>query len=198
MNQALRSLLFALSFVASFSLAGTVFAGEAQDLVQARRAEVANLMKDKPSAERDRKVAGILGALFDYDAMARRSLGKHWDGLSEAQQAEFTGVLRKLVQRNIEKNVKATLAYDVAFVGEQEADPDTTVKTKASSKSKREEPVTIDYVMHRVGDAWRAHDVITEGSSMVGGYRSQFGRIIAKEGFDGLLKKMRARLEKGA
>lgn len=191
----LRTLLVALSLLVSVSVTGTALAGEAQDLVQARRAEVARLMNEKGSAERDKKVAGILGGLFDYEAMARRSLGKHWDDLSEAQRAEFTGVLKQLIQRNIEKNVRATMKYEVQFLGEEEKEGNTRVKTKAvSAEKKSEEPVTIDYVMAHTDAGWRSVDVITEGSSMVGSYRSQFNKIISKDGYDALIKKMKSRL----
>lgn len=195
MKNPLRSLLLTLSLMAATLISGAALAGEAQDLVQARRAEVARMLQEKPSAERDKKVAAVMSGLFDYDAMARRSLGKHWESLNDEQRAEFTSVLRQLVQRNLEKNVQSTMKYDVQFSGEEESGADVKVKTKASNtKKSNEEPVLVDYVMHKTDAGFRVHDIVTEGSSMVGSYRNQFGKIIAKDGYEALIKKMKAKL----
>lgn len=197
MKSFVRKITMLAVLVGSLGVLSPAFAGEAQDLVQARRNEVAQLLKDKASSERDKKVAAILGGLFDYDFIAKSSLGKHWDGLNEQQREEFGQVLRQLIQRNIEKNIKTTLSYEVQFVGEESDGDRVTVKTKASSKEKAsEEPLQIDYAMHKVDGGFRSVDVVTEGSSMVGSYRNQFGRIIAKDGFDVLMKKMRDKLAK--
>lgn len=195
MHNQLRRLFAGLTLAAALMLAPSAHAGEARDLVKARRAEVVALMKGAPSAERDRKVAVILGGLFDYDTMAERSLGKHWGGLTDDQRREFRQVLGQLIQRNIEKNVKTTLTYEVEFLDETDAGEGQLVKTRATSKTNaREEPVTIDYLMHATAEGHRAIDVVTEGSSMVASYRSQFGKIIAKDGYDALIRKMKARL----
>jgi phospholipid transport system substrate-binding protein len=39
---------------------------------------------------------------------------------------------------------------------------------------------------------------VTEGSSLVGTYRQQFGRIIKKDGFPELLRRMKSKLATGA
>jgi phospholipid transport system substrate-binding protein len=199
MNRFLRTLATSLALAATLAFAPMALAGEAQDLVQSRRSQVADMMKSPPSADRDKKVAAVLGSLFDFPAMAEQSLGKHWADLKEEQRTEFTNVLKQLVQRNIEKNVKTTLNYDVQFLGEDGSGETVLVKTKAASKSNaREEPILIDYKLHKASDGWRATDVITEGSSLVGNYRTQFNRIIAKDGFDALIKKMKDKLKREA
>jgi ABC-type transporter MlaC component len=48
--------------------------------------------------------------------------------------------------------------------------------------------------MHQASGGWRAQDIVTEGSSMVAGYRNQFRRILAKDGYEALTKKMKAKL----
>lgn len=197
MNRVLRSFSAALGLAAALAVSAVANAGPAQDLVQARRSEVASKLKEAPSNERDKKVAAVLGQMFDFDTMGKTSLGKHWETLSEAQRTEFLALLGQLVQRSIEKNVRTTMNYDVQFLGEEAAEGGTLVKTKATNKkNEREEPVAIDYLLHETSAGWRAKDVITEGTSMVGNYKSQFRRIIEKDGPDALLKKMRDKLKK--
>lgn len=198
MKTLLRTLASTLVLGVTLAFAVPAFAGEAQGVVQARRNEVAELMKGAPSADRDRKVATTLGGLFDYDTMAERSLGKHWADLNDAQKTEFKSVLTQIIQRSIEKNVKSTMNYEVEFLGEEAASGGTLVKTKVTSKkNNRDEPLTVDYLLHKAGDSYRAIDVVTEGSSMVNSYRSQFSKILTKDGYDTLIKKMKNKLASG-
>ena len=105
-------------------------------------------------------------------------------------------MLRRLVQRAYKKNIKKTLDYEVTYKGEGQVSKGHLVRTVARNKQKpREQPVSVDYVLHQVGGQWRIFDVVTEGSSMVMNYRNQFGRIIKKKGFEELLRKMRAKAD---
>lgn len=195
MNRAVRSVL---AFVSLFTLAALAHAGPAAETVTARRNEVVAKMKEAASKERDQKVAAIMGQMFDFDAMGKASLGKEWAGLNDEQRAEFLSLLKQLVQKSIEKNVRSTMSYDLELLGEESADAGTLVKTKATNKKNgREEPVAIDYLLHEISGGWRVKDIVTEGSSMVGNYKSQFVRIIKKDGFDALTKKMKDKLKKG-
>lgn len=183
----------ALSAIVAFPT--VAHAGEAQTLVQGRHSEVVSKLKGAASAERDKQVAGILGNLFDYDTMAEKSMGSDWAALTDDQKTEFKSVLRQLIQKNLERSIKSTLKYDVEYLGEEGSGDAVVVKTKAANKGNaREEPVTIDYKMQKKGSDWRAVDVVTEGSSMVNNYKSQFHKIIAKDGYGGLIKKMKSKL----
>lgn len=61
-----------------------------------------------------------------------------------------------------------------------------------------EEDLETDVVFHwhEAGGALRVYDVSFDGASLVKDYQNQFGRIVAKEGADGLLKKLDERLQK--
>ena len=51
--------------------------------------------------------------------------------------------------------------------------------------------MSVDYVLRKEGDTWRAYDLVTDGVGLVENYRAQFNKIIAKEGVAGLLERMR-------
>jgi phospholipid transport system substrate-binding protein len=42
---------------------------------------------------------------------------------------------------------------------------------------------------------WVVYDVVTDEQSMLENYRAEFNKIISKDGFDALLKRMRKKLE---
>lgn len=167
-------------------------AGGPEDFLKAKQGELVKVLREGDGPATDKKLESIFNTMLDYDALARLSLDKHWESLSEKERGEFTETLRLLVQRAYKKNIKKTLDYEVTYKGESQAKNGHLVRTVARNKQKpREQPVSVDYVMHQVEGNWRIFDVVTEGSSMVQNYKSQFSRIIKKQGFAELLRKMR-------
>jgi phospholipid transport system substrate-binding protein len=190
-----RVLCCALILVAT-GFTNLAFAGGPEAFVKAKQGELINALKNGDGAAVDKQLEAIFKTMLDYDALARLSLEKHWDGLNDAQRQEFTDVLKRLVQRAYKKNIKKTLNYEVTYKGEGHASKGHMVRTVARNTQKpREQPVSVDYVLHQVGRHWRIFDVVTEGSSMVLNYRNQFNRIIKKKGFEELLRKMRTKAE---
>ena len=115
-----------------------------------------------------------------------------------AERAEFTSVLKDLVRNAYRRNIKKTLGYEVSYNGEQDADANKVVRTTArNKKNAREEPVSIDYVVHQVGGKWQILDIVTDGSSLARNYRNQFRKVIEKHSFEELLKRMKAKRDKG-
>jgi phospholipid transport system substrate-binding protein len=193
----LASLALALSALALAeprALAGD----SAQDFVQTRQTQVTTLLHQSAGAKRDKQIQAVLDGMIDYDELAKRSLAAHWTDLSEAQRKEFTDILKRLVQRNYEKNIKNILEYRVEYLGEEPVSEGVVVHTRASSAAnQREEPISIDYQLISGNGAWKVVDIVTEGSSLVNNYKNQFHRIIQKDGYDTLVKRMKDKLAKG-
>jgi phospholipid transport system substrate-binding protein len=176
---------------------GALAAPDAEGFVKAKQSELSTLLKKGKSAENDRKVASVFDEMLDYQTLAKESLGAEWDKLKPEEQKEFQDVLKRLVRNAYRKNLKKTLDYEVSFKGESKAKKGVLVKTSAKSKKdSREEPVTIDYVLHKVDGKWRVYDIVTEGSSLVANYKSQFRRVIKKQGFPELMARMKKKLDK--
>ena len=174
------------------------FAQGPEAFVKAKQDELIKILRQGEGEAADKRLESIFSTMLDYDALARLSLDQHWDGRTDQEKNEFTEVLRRLVQNAYKKNIKKTLNYDVSYKGEGRASKGHLVRTVARNTQKpREQPVSVDYVLHQVGGQWRIFDVVTEGSSMVMNYRSQFNRIIKKSGFGELLRKMRNKAERG-
>src|SRR5215471_4849567 len=199
MSRSIRKLtLFGVGLLASLAIGPRAFAAQsAQDFVQSKQAQVTSLLHQAASSQRDKQVSAVLDGLMEYDELAKRSLAAHWSELSETQHREFTDVLRKLVQRNYERNIKNILDYRVDYLGEDPGADSVLVRTRATSKTNvREDPVAIDYKLARIGDEWKVIDIVTEGSSLVNNYKNQFHRIIQKDGYEALIKRMKDKLAK--
>lgn len=171
---------------------------EAQGFIRTKQARVTELLHQSPSATRDKQIASVLDGMLDYEKLARDSLAQHWNDLGEQQRKDFTDLLKRLVQRNYERNIKNIQDYQVDYLGEENGGEAILVHTRATSKTdKREEPVSIDYKLEQADGGFRVYDIITEGSSLVNNYKHQFHRIIQKDGFDALMKRMKDKLAKG-
>jgi phospholipid transport system substrate-binding protein len=129
--------------------------------------------------------------LFDFDEMARRSLGAHWRSLDPAQQKEFVAVFTDLLEKTYAKNIDLYDGQRVVYTGETIDQDFADVQTKLQGK--KGESYSVAYKLHLVGGRWRVYDVVAEGISVVNNYRSQFSRVMANSSFDELLRKMKER-----
>jgi phospholipid transport system substrate-binding protein len=162
--------------------------------IKAKHAELNGLLKQGKPAEP--RVEAVFDQILDYDALAKDSLGPLWNERSEAERKEFQGILKKLVQRAYKKNLKKTLDYAIEYKGAEKRNASFVVRTVAKNKKNaREEPISIDYALHEVDGKWKIRDIVTEGSSLVNNYKSQFRRVIKKDGFAGLIAKMKKKLD---
>jgi phospholipid transport system substrate-binding protein len=170
-------------------------AGSAEDFVKAKQTELLSLVKQ---GKGDREVDKVFDQVLDYRVLAEAALGDHWAERTPAERDEFTDLLSQLVRASYRKNLKKTLGYDVSYQGTEKGKDGEIVRTVAkSTKDAREEPMSIDYVVRSQSAGQRIIDVVTEGSSMVGNYRSSFNRIMKKGGFAEVLKRMRKKIASG-
>ena len=56
----------------------------------------------------------------------------------------------------------------------------------------------VDYTLHRGPEGWRATDITVEGVSLAQNFRAQFDAAVAKGSFQGLLDKLRAKVDGAA
>src|SRR5262245_37526672 len=158
------------------------------------------LKKDSPSwsvedeLKRD-EVKKLVGSFLDYGELARRSLARHWDGLSAKQRDEFVTKLRSLVERSYLKQVHGNAAYNIKYDKEtkngSEADVTGVLNTTARGKKVK---IALEYKMLWKAEHWVVYDVVTDEQSMLENYRAEFNKIINKEGFAALMNRMNKKL----
>src|SRR5262249_385080 len=82
----------------------TASAGVPTDQLRASVDEVRKVLDDRSlRAESGRRSAGVrevAGNVFDFREAAQRSLGRHWQGLSDKDRAEFTALFTDLLERS--------------------------------------------------------------------------------------------------
>ena len=182
----------------SLTSVGSAFAGGATDVVKSKQTALFDLIKQS-TPESEKKVAALFDEMLDYPALSEGSLGTEWAARTDAEKAQFSDLLKQLVRKGYERNLKKILNFNIDYVTEEAADAGAVmVKTKAKSKTDaREEPVEIVFKLAQKGGTWRVQDIVTEGVSLVSSYRSQFTKIVKKDGFPTLIQKMKDKLAKG-
>ena len=193
MNRLLKLVLVPAALAFALSMSSVAFAGDAQNYMQARQTELTAVLKQPASPARSQTVIRLVDSIFDYDKIAHDSLGRNAEGRTEEQLKEFTELLRKLVRRAYQKNVEKTLNYDIAWLGDSGDNESSLVRSSAKSNQPgdNQETISIDYQLHKRDGHWAIGDVITEQSSLVSNYRNQFNKTINKDGWDGLIRKLK-------
>ena len=192
----LTVLLIALALVAA-GREPPAHAGPPTDQVKGATDQVLKTLQDPAlkspdkTAERRKQLRAIVDQVFDWQETGKRALARHWQTLKPEQRQEFSALFADLVERSYVGKIEAYSGEKVAYVGDTIEGDQATVKTKLITKSGTEIP--IDYRMQKEGDRWRVYDVLIEGVSLVGNYRTQFNKIIQQSSYDELVKKMKTK-----
>ncbi|HMG56651.1 MAG TPA: ABC transporter substrate-binding protein, partial [Kofleriaceae bacterium] len=173
--------------------------GPGTQAVKTANESIAGLLKQKatPGSKEEKdlaaKVTTSVRGFLDIDQLGKRAMVDNWGKLSRAQQDQFLALLRSLIEDNYVRGLRANLDYQVDYAGEStDKDGNVVVTTKINTKRKgRPYTIEVDYVLVKDGDKLRAWDVRTDGVGLVENYRTMFDKIIDKDGFDGLIAKMK-------
>ena len=174
-------------------------AGPGTQAVKTANETIAGLLQQKaaPGSKEEKdlaaKVTTSVRGFLDIDQLGKRAMIDNWQKLSKAQQDQFLALLRALIEDNYVRGLRANLEYQVEYTGESaDKERNVIVATKINTKRKgRPYAIEVDYVLVKDGDKLRAWDVRTDGVGLVENYRTMFDKIIEKDGFDGLIAKMK-------
>jgi len=142
-----------------------------------------------------KEVGNIIGEVFDYKELSRRTLGKDWKKLSAEQQTEFVELFRELLQGVYADRLLAYSDQKVIF--------DKEIMLKKGRAEVQSYIVLADGkrtpLFYRLTDKtgqWKVYDLIIEGVSLVKNYRTQFREILANGSPDKLIQILRDKVNK--
>jgi phospholipid transport system substrate-binding protein len=147
------------------------------------------LKKEGRAKDRRAAVRKIANDIFDFSETARRSLGRHWQGRTQAERDEFVQLFSDLLERSYISKIETYGGEKILYNSDSVEGDQAKVQTKLVAKGGSEIP--IEYRMHKAGDRWLVYDVVIEGVSLVANYRTQFNKIIQTSSFKELMNKMK-------
>jgi phospholipid transport system substrate-binding protein len=153
---------------------------------------VLKVVEDSEGKSVEARRAAIRAAaepVFDWREMAARSLARHWQGRSEAERTEFVRLFTDLIERAYVTKVERYSGEAVKFVGEKVEGTLAVVQTRFVTAKGQEVPM--DYRLTQRDGRWRVYDVVIEGVSLVGNYRTQFDRVIRTSSYPELVKRLK-------
>jgi len=175
---------------------GPARAGAPTDQLKAAVEQIVRVLEDPSlragarAPERRAAIRKEAEGVFDFAETAKRALGRHWQGLSDKDRQEFTGLFTDLIERAYISKIERYSGERIAYAGESVEGGLATVRTRFVTKQGTEVPV--DYRMQQRSDRWLVYDVSVEGVSLINNYRTQFDKIIQTSSYAELVRKMKA------
>ncbi len=152
--------------------------------------------KTKPRDVKITEVGNIIGEVFDFTELSKRTLGREWKKMKAEQRKEFAELFRQLLQGVYADRLLAYTDQKVVFGKEIELKKGR-VEVQSNIVLSDGNKVPIFYRLTNKSGQWKTYDLIIEGVSLVKNYRSQFREIIAKDSPEKLLQILRDKVNKG-
>src|SRR5436190_9567624 len=122
----------------------------------------------------------VIRRSFDITSMARLSIGSSWAGLSESQRQQITESFARYISAIYADRFDSYAGQTLEVTGEQPASSGVMVRSQIIKASG--EPVKVDYMMRRNGEAWLISDIYLDGAiSEVATPRTEFYTIMRNE-----------------
>jgi phospholipid transport system substrate-binding protein len=198
MIKTFTTILSTASLMLSLLQPGAASAGAPTDQIRATVDRVLVILKDPAlnttgaKAVRRAELSKAILPRFDFEEMARRSLGSEWRRRTPAEQEEFIRLFTELLKNSYVESIESYRGEKVIYRSESQDGAYADVGTKVIND--RGEEFTIDYRLNLKGSEWKAYDVIIENISIVNNYRSQFSRILGRSSFAALLQTIRDKI----
>jgi phospholipid transport system substrate-binding protein len=148
---------------------------------------------DRPRSEMRRaQIRRAATEMFVFDEMARRTLTRHWNSRTPAEQAEFVGLFTDLLERSYIGRIEQFSGERIVYLGETFDGSYATVRSRIITRRRAE--IAVDYRLLLRDGRWRAYDVLLDGVSFVATFRGEFERIIQQSSYANLVDKLRKRM----
>ncbi len=136
---------------------------------------------------------------FDFVAMSRWVLGKHWRTATRKQKLRFVRAFRTLMVRTYATALLDYTDQEIRYLPlrEDPASGDVTVRTEVIQPTGQ--PVAMHFRLHlRPKKGWKVYDVTVDGISLVSNFRTSFATEIRKSSLDALIERLEKRNTEGS
>ena len=174
--------------------AAPAFAAEESPLAATRSVLERSNAIVKGSGDRKQKLAELstlLKGYLDTNALARLAAGPNLEGRSAAETDEFMRLFHEFFVRTYVQRLLLFDAPDFKYGTETVTGDQAKVATEVITPG---DTFAVDYTLHRGPDGWRTTDIDVEGVSLAKNFRSQFDAAVKKDSFQGLLERLRAKV----
>jgi phospholipid transport system substrate-binding protein len=187
-----------LVLLLGFTFVRSANAGEPLDVVKGAADRAVQVLKDPKLLSKDKRkervdrIKEILEPIFDFEEMAKRSLGPHWRRRTPAEQQEFVKIFQEFIERVYSDKIDLYEGEKIVF-GKETMDQDFA-QVESNVINAKGESFSIVYRLRRADGKWKVYDAVVENISFINNYRSQFDRVINSSSYEELVKKLREKI----
>lgn len=161
------------------------------ELLKAKWEAVVSILQqeDVEQQVKEKKIDKIVTPLFDFQLMAKLSLGReHWPKLNDSQREEFTKLFGERLKVSYGKKIALYQDQKIVFKPKKQKNNTCQIPTELLNKDKK---VAILYKLRMVEKHWKIYDVEIQGVSVLLTYRSQFDEILSHGTVKELLERLK-------
>lgn len=161
-----------------------------------RKLATRTVKPDSPEEEQWKKdVKAAVDEILDWPELTKLALGRNWKERTPAEQQSFSKLLREMIETSYQSKLKLAARGKINKPAEVKLDwaKEEVTGEKAQALAKIQADKTKSDLLFKLrwdGKRWRVYDLSIDDVSSVSTYRSQFGKIIDKDGFPALIKRM--------
>ena len=142
----------------------------------------------------NRKLSDEALRYLDVARVSKITLGKYWKKRSEEERRKFIHLLSELFRVVAFPNSAKFFSELELNYGDPREEKDKAV-VPLTVIHKDEGEVHIDFVLKKNQEEWRVVDVILDGVSMRNNLRTQFYKVLKKEDYPELVRRMMKKLK---
>ncbi len=175
-------------------------AGVPLDTINSNVSSVIDVMRDpKLKGEagkkvKEQKIIDAAEKLFDFVELSKRTLGLNWNKLKPEQRKEFVDLYKTILKDAYIDKLTAYTDEKINYTKEVPLS-ETIVEVQSIVTTKKAD-VPIYYRVIKKDGGWKVFDVIVEGVSLIGNYRTQFREILGNNPPSTLLDTLRKKVGK--
>jgi phospholipid transport system substrate-binding protein len=154
--------------------------------------------EDSLSTEDRSRVQALINEAFDFQELARLSLGEHWPQRSAEEQTEFVSVFSGIIEKqNFDIFVRYHREGKITYTTE-EVDAETGRAIVHAEVPLKQETKQIAYYLHRPATEgpWRIYDLAIDGAGTADANRRIYTRYIGRHSYPKLLETLRKKLDR--
>ncbi len=191
----IEKIVVILMAIIIFSAGGVAAASPAQDQLKQAIDAILTVLRNpelKAISQKEKRrdtLEKIVEDRFDFEKMSQLSLARHWKERTASEKSEFAALFGQLLKDTYISKMEGYTDEKVVFLRERIRKKKAQIDTKIITQTIE---IPINYRMFtRKNDQWMVYDMVIEGVSLIGNYRSQFGQMLEKGSFEDLMDKLK-------
>jgi len=158
---------------------------------------IIKIVKDKSLAkeQRNQKIVNAISPIFDFELMAKLSLGKVWKSLKKDDKKAFVDAYVSRMKKSYSSKIDGFSDEKVVIKNIKQTKPNRIMLY--STIIANNEAIKINYKYYKAKSpkankkSWLIYDVTIKGISIIKTDRTQFKAILKRESIKTLIEKMK-------